>query len=151
MYNFPLLVRLDSTNFDFTQAIDSSDVRFARADGTHLLYQKERWDSTNKVAELWVLVDTVRSGQSSQYITMYWGKNGVFSKSNPNRVFDTANGFAGVWHLANSNFNDATPNNNTAANTGTTDTSAVIATGRKFVGTDPDYLQYRDSWVRPPR
>jgi hypothetical protein len=129
---FPLLVRLTADNFDFLQA-DSSNIRFARSDGVHLLYEKERWDAASSLAELWVLVDTVRNANASQYINMFWGKSGVFSRSNPTRVFDTANGFRGVWHLAETaagNASDATINAYTATKTGSPTQNVTGAIGK---------------------
>ena len=98
--DFPLLVRLTSSNFDFNQADDNGDdIRFSNADGTPLRYQIERWIKGSALAELWVRVDTVYGNNSSQYITMYWGKSGVSSKSSGNAVFDTSNNFKAVYHL----------------------------------------------------
>jgi hypothetical protein len=97
---FPVLIRLTRDNFDFTEAqVDGRDIRFTNATGTLLPYEIEWWDSLNKVAEIWVKADTVRGGKSSQSLTMYWGNANAFDGSNGAKVFDTASGFAGVWHL----------------------------------------------------
>jgi autotransporter-associated beta strand protein len=139
---FPMLIRLDTTNFDFTKAQGSGqDIRFAKQDGTHLYYQIEQWDNVNQAAAIWVRADTVYGNDSSHYLTMYWGNNKVNDMSNGKAVFDTGNGFVGVWHLNNSDFTDATCNHHNATNGGTTDTAAVIGSGRKFIGTDPDSIQ----------
>jgi autotransporter-associated beta strand protein len=139
---FPILVRLDSTNFDFTTAQDSGqDLRFAKSDGTHLYYQIEKWDNIGQQASVWVRADTIYGNDSLRYATMYWGNVNVFSMSNAKAVFDTGNGFVGVWHLNNSDFTDATSNHNDATNYGTTDTVGVIGTSRKFVYTNPDSIR----------
>jgi hypothetical protein len=139
---FPILVRLDSTNFDFTTAQDSGqDVRFAKSDGTHLYYQIEKWDNIGQQAFVWVRADTIYGNDSLRYATMYWGNVNVFSMANAKAVFDTGNGFVGVWHLNNSDFTDATCNHNDATNYGTTDTVGVIGTSRKFVYTNPDSIR----------
>ncbi len=99
---FPYLVRLNKTNFDFSQAQSSGqDIRFSRSDGAHFPYQIERWNSTSTVdsAEIWVLVDTVYNN-STQYFKMYWGNAGAQSWSNGQKVFETSNGFIGVYHLS---------------------------------------------------
>ncbi len=129
---FPLLVRLTSTNFDFNQVQDSGqDIRFAKSNGARLVFQIERWNKAGALAELWVRVDTVYGNNSSQYITMYWGKGGVSSKSSGSAVFDTSNGFRGVWHLNTSGTGprpDATYMNNSAATKGAAySTSGAIA------------------------
>ncbi len=115
---FPYLVRLNSGNFDFSQAqSNGGDIRFSKWDGTHYQYQIERWDKTNKLAEVWVQVDTVFGGNSSQYFKMYWGNASAASNSNGPAVFDTGQGFLGVWHLNTSGTGkrpDATANNDSA-------------------------------------
>ncbi len=100
---FPLLIRLTSANADvFSSALgNGADVRFSKSNGiAPLSYQIERWDSAGKVAEIWVLMDTIYGNQSTQSIRMYWGKKGAADSSNGAVVFDTSNGFVGVWHLA---------------------------------------------------
>lgn len=96
----PVLIRLNQSNFDFSSSTsDGKDIRFCKSDGTHLYYQIERWDTTSRDAEIWVKVDTVYGNNSTQFINMFWGKTDAVSRSNGNMVFDTSNGFRGVWHL----------------------------------------------------
>ena len=89
VFNFPVLIRLNAGNFNFAQLIDQTggtDVRFAKSDGTHLYYQIERCDpATPDSAELWVLVDTVRANNSTQFIKMYWGKSTAGDSSRPKK------------------------------------------------------------------
>lgn len=107
VYDFPLLVRLNATNFDFSRArSDGSDVWFRKADpeggtgGTQLPHEIEQWDAQAQTAEVWVLIDTVRANSSSQYIEIVVDEgNGGFAPANSEDVFDTANAFTGVWHL----------------------------------------------------
>ena len=55
--NFPLLVRLNSTFFDFATArSDGSDLRFAARDGSPLPHQIETWDAAKGEAAIWVRV-----------------------------------------------------------------------------------------------
>jgi hypothetical protein len=112
--NFPVLIRLRAGNFDFSQAkTDGGDVRFTKADGTPLPYEIERYDAGSREAEIWVKADTVYGNDSSHYFIMYWGNQGAASGSNGAAVFDTANGFQGIWHLAeagNAIAKDATGN-----------------------------------------
>lgn len=131
VYNFPLLIRLNQTIFPFSQAqSNGTDIRFAKMDGTHLLYERERWNISDSVAEFWVLLDTVFMGRN-QELRMFWGNPGAADSSQPERVFDTHNGFAGLWHL-NTQFSDATANNNDGVNTNTQDNAAVVGRGRYF-------------------
>ena len=62
VYNFPVLVRLNRGNFNFSEAKgNGEDVRFVKpdVDSTPLLFEIERWDSSTGAAEIWVRVDTV--------------------------------------------------------------------------------------------
>lgn len=99
--NFPVLIRLRSDNFDFSQAKeDGSDLRFTKVDGQPLPYEIERWNTVDMEADIWVKVDTVYGNNSSQFILMYWGNSEAVSESNGGAVFDTADAFQGVWHLS---------------------------------------------------
>ncbi|NTW31555.1 MAG: hypothetical protein HGB12_02845, partial [Bacteroidetes bacterium] len=59
--NFPILVSLSSSNFNFSKArSDGYDICFTSSDGTTLLkYERERHDQTNSLAEYWVKVPSV--------------------------------------------------------------------------------------------
>jgi hypothetical protein len=98
--DFPVLIRLIKDNYDFSQAKSGGeDVRFAKSDGSALSYEIERWDASAQTAEIWVKVDTVHGNDSTHFITMFWGNPNASSASGSAAVFDTANGFQGVWHM----------------------------------------------------
>lgn len=98
--NFPYVVRLSHKSFTFSEANGrGADIRFANATGVHLPYEIELWDSANARAAIWVKVDRIAGNNSTQYITMYWGRAAAADSSNGRAVFDTANGFSGVWHM----------------------------------------------------
>jgi len=99
--NFPVLIRLtaaDSAVFAAAQS-NGQDIRFAKPNGVHLAYQIEQWNATAKSAVLWVLVDTIKGNDSAVYCKMYFGKLGASDSSKASTVFDTSNGYQGVWHL----------------------------------------------------
>lgn len=134
--SFPLLVRLDATNFDFAQAQSAGqDLRFAKDDGSPLAYEIERWDSVMGIAEVWVRVDTVYGGNSSQFVQMRWGNAAASSQSDPAAVFDTANGFSGVWHLSQE-----------APDTGAVDLYRD-ATANRFHGSDNIFSTLREGVI----
>lgn len=110
--NFPVLIRLTPAEAAvFTGAkAGGADIRFAKSNDTVLPYQIERWDATAQRAEIWVKLDTVRGNDSTQSIKMYWGNSGATSQSNGRAVFDTALGYAGVWHLGDSTGRAPRPN-----------------------------------------
>jgi hypothetical protein len=139
---FPVLVRLASGNFPTGAKTDGTDIRFAASNGTHIPYQIERWDNANSLAEIWVKAD-VLGNNSTQYIVMYWGKVDAADSSSGSAVFDTANGFAGVWHLGEAGnidpqgYKDATYNGNhgTGSQTAGIEAASVIGIGQNLTGT----------------
>ncbi|MBN1130644.1 MAG: DUF2341 domain-containing protein [Chitinispirillaceae bacterium] len=137
--NFPVLVRLTSSNFNFSQAqFSGGDILFTKSDNTFLPYEIERWDPVTGLAEVWVKVDTVHGGNSAQLLMMYWGNVNAASQSNPAAVFETAAGFAGVWHLsqpAGAVVMDATANGISGTATATTTAAGAVGTGQLFDGT----------------
>ncbi len=141
--NFPLLIRLDTTNLpDIATKTKSggADIRFAKTDGTHLPYEIEDWvDGTS--GTVWVLVDTV-SSSAATIIRMYYNNTNADSNSDPGLVFDIANGFQGVWHLnedatdgeTTANHIDSTLNSNDGIQGGNNDVDSIIANGQSFDG-----------------
>jgi hypothetical protein len=99
--NYPVAVSLTMANFDFTQArADGGDVRFGKSDGTPIPYARESFDAAGKSAIYWVLIDQVKGNDAAQAFNMYWGKADAGDASDSKAVFSAANGFVGVWHLA---------------------------------------------------
>jgi len=130
-----MLVRLDSSNFIFSQAkTDGSDLRFADPDGTPLNYSIERWDNTNKKAWLWVKVPQVDASSSTDYMTMYWGRPDAQTQSSDSAVFSA---YKVAYHLSESpgasapQFTDASGlGNNGTAQSGATGDSVTANIGK---------------------
>ena len=142
---FPVLVRLAGPNFNFSQAqANGSDIRFTKADGTPLPYEIEEWNASQGEAAVWVKADTVYGNNASQYFVMYWGNPHAVSVSNGAVVFDTSNGFQGVWHLgeASGTASDATSNHfdGTLSDTAPVATPGNIGGCRQFNGVS-NYIQ----------
>ena len=131
--NFPLLVRINKDFFDFSQANPrGEDVRFS-TNGKPLSYQIERWDAEGGKADVWVRIPTIK-GKDQQAIKMHWGNEKVSNESNGELVFQTLEGFAGVWHLGD-NLEDATSNNLDGFNRPdkpTTNTMGIIGDAQEF-------------------
>jgi hypothetical protein len=133
VYDFPVLIRLSASNFNFSQSrTDGSDIRFTEGDKPFLPFEIERYDPVGELAEVWVKIDTVFGNDTNQTITIYWGADsiGPSSASNSIAVFDTASGFQGVWHFEESlsdSIRDATGNRFNGVATGMT--AASIAGG----------------------
>ena len=107
--NFPVLLRLTSANAAvFSNPTSPANLRFAKGGNLNVgyPYQVQRWDATDELAEIWILVDTVFSGSTSQSLRMYWGNAGATAASSGPAVFSAVNGFVAVWHL--SDLTDAT-------------------------------------------
>ncbi len=145
LYNFPLLVRLDNANFDFSQADGRGrDIRFGGSAGQHLHYDIERWDSLEHRAEIWVRVDTVFGANAAQSLTLHWGNPTAAFYSGSTQVFAAQEGFRGVWHLGEegsstvNGFRDASGHENHGTGQGISPVSshaAVAGEGLNFDGT----------------
>lgn len=142
---FPLLIRLSDKNFNFNIArTDGSDVRFTNVNSSPLPFEIERWDATTQHAEIWVKVDTVYGNDSSHFIVMYWGEAATNIALNSAKVFDTTNGYRGVWHLAEEAsgigtkglYKDATGQNHGDDYISQTDRTGIIGNGHAFDGID---------------
>lgn len=148
VYGFPLLIRLSNSNFVFNEArADGSDLRFTKSDNSPVPFEIERWDATSQHAEIWVRIDTVYGNDSSHFVTMYWGESAAAMPLYQALVFDTANGFSGVWHMGEEAagvgtkglYKDATGRNNGDDYISATDRSGIIGYGHAFNGID-DYI-----------
>lgn len=149
--DFPMLVRLDTAIFNFGEAaVGGADLRFADVDGVTILpHSIERWDAAAGKAEIWVKVPKVDGGSKTDFIRMYWGVPAAVDNQKPESVFDTADGFAGVWHLdrgasgrtATPAYGDQTWNRNHALDYAMPDPSgALIGKGQGFAS-DLDRLE----------
>ena len=97
---FPVVVRLHSGNFDFTNAkIDGSDLRFIAADDkSELKYHIEKFDAVNELAVLWVQLPKVDAADKSAHFWLYAGNDKATASSDPKTTWD-ANTTA-VFHFA---------------------------------------------------
>lgn len=94
----PVLVRLQSGSFDFSQAkADGSDLRFVSDAGTTLSHAIEVWDPAQGEAVIWVNWQD-RFAQSGR-IKIFWGNSGVAATFPIPPVFVASAGYTGVWHL----------------------------------------------------
>ncbi len=148
--DFPVLIRLNESNFDFSSAGENGDgIRFTDPDGNVLSYEIEHWDVAAKTAAIWVRVDTVRGNSGNQRLIMYWANTDAEAASSSESVFDTLSGFVGVWHMNNDpsaaapQLMDATPNgiNGSAVGslTSTDLVPGIAGNATNFNGTDACY------------
>jgi biopolymer transport protein ExbB len=73
--DFPLLVRLHSGNFSFSNAKNSGeDIRFVSSDDTLVLkHHIEMFDPIDEIAILWVKVPRLSGDTNQEFIWMYYG------------------------------------------------------------------------------
>jgi hypothetical protein len=126
--NFPVLIRLGTAEASIIAAANGGNsIRFSKADNTTPLpYEIESW-STNSAA-IWVKVDSVKGNNATQHIRMHWGNGAAASESNGAAVFDSANGYAAVFHMGGTNNTNPRPNSvpgGTAATPANLTTDAV--------------------------
>ena len=96
LMDYQVLIKLNSTNFDFSKAKkDGSDIRFVDDKGNELPYWIEEWDYTNKTSLIWVKVPEIPANGEIR-IYMYYGNPDAVSKSNGNAVFDFFDDFEGT-------------------------------------------------------
>jgi len=140
--NFPVLVRLNSTNFRFDEAQEwGQDIRFTDESGTPLSYHIERWNKNDEYAVVWVLVPYIAGNSVENKMVMYWGNDTVSSASRGEDVFTAANDYAGVWHLKDGR--DATDYDNDGTLSGTVTSDGIIGPAQDFDGID-DYISVPD-------
>lgn len=139
--DFPVLVKLSATNFDFSHSLSSGyDIRFM--DSTLSRYYKfeiERYDAINQLAEFWVKIPAISGTVDTTFYIVY-GKWSANDESKPTSVWDT--NFMMVQHM-----NDATTStildSTSNANNGTKqaanepiEATGKIGKGQTFDGTD---------------
>lgn len=129
---FPVLVRLHSDWFDFSQAKDQGDdIRFSSEAGEPLPYEIEEWDKAKGEATIWVRVPRI-AGNTQQALRMHWGKADASSESDGKSVFNESNGYVSVFHMA-AETKDATGTME-PKDTGTKPTAGVVGIARQFPG-----------------
>jgi len=88
----PLLVRLHSGNFTFSEAKpDGSDLRFFAGDGkTALKYSIEKFDATNEIGLAWVQVPKINPDVKTESIWVRWGKEDAATTQDSKATFDAS-------------------------------------------------------------
>ena len=134
--DFPVLVKLNSANFDFTKAnIDGSDIRFSDPANTPLSYEIETWNRADQQAAIWVKVPQVNPSSDSDYLQMFFGNAGATDAQSATDVW--SNGYVGVWHMGGTGTAyDSTSGGHDGAvvGTGVTTAAGAIGDARQFDG-----------------
>lgn len=111
--DFPVLVKLSNSNFDFSKALSSgNDIRFTLADGSTLLkYEREIHNDVAEKAVYHVKVPNV-DNSTDTIIYMYYGNALAGDGADAENVWDA--NFVAVYHMKNdtsSTILDSTSNN----------------------------------------
>ena len=117
LINFPILVELSSSNFDYSKArSDGKDLRFIDADdSTKLSYHIEDWNPSGS-SYIWVNVPKIDASSNLDYIWMYYGNSDAPDIQDESGTYDAS--YVMVQHLqetsgprydSTSNDNDGIP------------------------------------------
>ena len=113
----PVLIRLHSGNFNFTNAReDGGDIRFVAADDLTLLkHHIEKIDTLDEIALVWVKAPRIAGNSDQGFIYMYYGNENAIGGQDAGGTFDVSQ--AAVFHLGEVEDppRDATANGNHAA------------------------------------
>lgn len=149
---FPLLIRLDSSAFPFAEAKpDGTDLRVSAPDGAALPFEIERWDPVSRRAEVWVRVPLIKGNSDAGFVRLHWGNPQAASASNGKAVFDSAQGWAGVWHLRDAALNDAVGVSASADGSLSQAGEGMIAGGRQLSGNSGGLAIANGSALNPAR
>ena len=91
----PVLVRLHSGNFTFTDALENgADIRFVdNDDKTPLAYHVDSYDAATGIATLWVSVPNLAGGEKHQ-LWLYFGNKTAPAGADSKQTFDADQSFA---------------------------------------------------------
>lgn len=162
--DIPLLLRLDSANFDFSQAAaGGTDLRFTRDDGKPLAWHIQEWNAAARRARVWVRVDTVFAESTVQKLRVYWGAPDTAKPAAGGgpKVFAPEAGWVGAWHFdsrpsgAPAHFPDAGARGIRALAMGALATADSVAASDSGVGVHPAHgvlgsglhLNGTDAWL----
>ena len=88
--NFPVYVRLRSTNFNFAQSTAAgNDIRFTAVDGvTQLSFERERHDQGAQVADYIVRIPTVSNIVATEFFIHFSTDTAILDGATPTAVWD---------------------------------------------------------------
>ncbi|NOT67545.1 MAG: DUF2341 domain-containing protein [Methylophilaceae bacterium] len=86
----PVVLRLHSGNFDFTNAnADGSDLRFIAADDkTELKYHIEKFDALNELAVIWVQLPKLDAADKEAHFWLYSGNDKATASADSKATWD---------------------------------------------------------------
>jgi predicted acyltransferase (DUF342 family) len=98
VFNYPVLVKLNSQNFDFSKTLESGDdIAFLGLDGTKLTFEKERFSQSLEKAEFWVTIPQIKALSTSIKLKVQWENPLAPVPGSGVNVWDE--NFTGVYHF----------------------------------------------------
>ena len=95
--DYPVLIRLDSSVVDFDKILaGGDDIRFIDDDGTELAYEIDYWDDVAKTATVWVKVQQIDLGSTTDFIYLYYNNINASAVAPPSDFWPSG---VGVYHL----------------------------------------------------
>lgn len=134
--NYPVMVELTDTNFDFSDIQDTNgyDLVFLDDNGVTLKHETELYDSANELAVYHVKIPTVSSSADTTFQMLYGNSNIDTDQSDAQNVWD--DDFIGVWHMQDTTaVEDSTGNEYDLTNGSSTVVDGIVAKARSFNGT----------------
>lgn len=132
---FPVLLRLHSGNFKFSEAKpDGSDLRAFAADGkTPLKLHIENWDAANELASVWIKLPKVAPNLKAAAAVIAWGNPNANVEGTAAGTYDADQMF--VFHFgASGEVQDVTTNNVAARSTAKPVAAGPIGAAAGFDG-----------------
>jgi hypothetical protein len=137
--DYPTLVKLNSSNFDFAKAqANGQDVRFTDSGGQTLLsYDREKHDAVGQAAIYWVKIPSVSSSTDTVFY-VYYGNISATDGEDQNNVWDASTVMVQHLNETSGTHFDATANGNngTAYNGITQGVAGQIDGADDFPGTN---------------
>lgn len=130
---FPVLVRLDTSNMTYANALaNGADIRFTDTDRNPLPHQIEQWRGLGDISYVWVKVDLPNNASKGIYV--YYGNATPGTPPAASEVW--SNNFRGVWHLHDT-AQDSAPYGANGVDNGGTRVTGRVGDARSFNGTNP--------------
>ena len=132
--NFPVLIKLSASNFDFSKAQSAGqDIRFTDSDGsTELSYEIEKWDNSGQTAAVWVKVPQINTSSNTDYIYMFYGNGSIADGQAVTSVW--SNGYQAVWHLSENPAGSSPQMLDSTANNHDGTTAGSMTSGQQVAG-----------------